>query len=109
VRPAGTGTTVALLEGGAEVARWLLDDGSGPPDLSTVNHLALLELAARRLGWSIRIRNPSPRLLELLDLTGLGRAVHTPAGLLVVEMGGQPEGGEQGGVEEVVVPDDPFT
>ncbi|MBA2949005.1 STAS domain-containing protein [Streptomyces himalayensis] len=41
------------------------------PGLAAVDLLARLELAARRAGGRIRIRNPTPRLRELLQLAGL--------------------------------------
>ncbi len=87
--------TVVLLRGDVEMARWPLA-GRDRPDLCLVDELARLQLAARRVGWSLRIREPSPELWELLDLVGLR-----------VEVGGEAEGGEQPGVEEVVVADDP--
>ena len=68
------------------------------PDLGTVNALARLQLAAKRLGWTVRLRNPTVELSALLDFLGLSDAV---AGL-PLEPGGEPEGGEQVGVEEVV-------
>ena len=40
------------------------------PDLVVVDALARLQLAARRLGYSIRLRNPSAELRALLDLEG---------------------------------------
>lgn len=87
--------TVVLLRGDVEVASWAL---AGPrrPDLSTVDELARHQLAARRLGCSIRLREAGDDLWELLELVGLR-----------VEVGGEAEGGEKIGVEEVVVPDDP--
>ena len=93
--PADARAEVVLLRDGAEVASWPLPSGRRP-DVSLVDELARLQLAARRLGCSIRLRHASVELSELLDLVGLG-----------VEVGGQAEGGEQPGVEEVVVPDDP--
>jgi ABC-type transporter Mla MlaB component len=85
---------VVLVRGGAEVACWPLW-GCGRPDLATVDVLARLQLAARRLGCSIGLRDASVELLELLDLVGLGQAL------------GKAEGSEQAGVDEVVVPHDP--
>ena len=92
--------TVVLVCGPDEVACWpfTADAGDGRPDLSTVDALARLQLAARRLGCSIRLRDACADLVGLLDLVGLRECL---------EVGGQPEGGEQLGVEEVVVPDDP--
>jgi hypothetical protein len=98
-------TCVVLVRGGAEVASWPLEGGSRP-DLSVVDELARLQLAARRLGCSIRLRDACGQLWELLDLAGLAEVVLS-AGGLVVEVGGDPEGGEEVGVDEGVEPRDP--
>ncbi|MER6382753.1 STAS domain-containing protein [Streptomyces sp. NPDC001250] len=45
--------------------------GLGPPGLAVVDLLARLELAARRSGGRIRLRDPDPALLGLLGLVGL--------------------------------------
>ncbi|MFF4043664.1 STAS domain-containing protein [Streptomyces sp. NPDC001816] len=45
--------------------------GLGPPGLAVVDLLARLELAARRAGGRIRLRDPDPALHALLDLVGL--------------------------------------
>jgi len=89
---------VLVLASGVEVP---ILQGEAPlhPDLSVVDALARMELEARRRGGSIGLRNPCPKLLELLELVGL-------AGFLV-EVDGEAEGGEQLGVQEVVEPDDP--
>ena len=94
---------VVLVDDEDEVARWLLQ---GRPGLEMVDDLARLQLAARRGGLSVRLRQASPALSELLDLAGLGQVL--PAGPLR-EVEGEAEGSEQAGVEEVVVPDDPVT
>jgi hypothetical protein len=99
-------TTVVLLRGDAEVASWPLAAGT-PPDLSVVDHVARLQLAARRLGCSIRLRDACGQLWELLDLTGLAGVVNS-AGALDVEVGGEPERGEEVGVEERVESGDPL-
>ncbi|MFI6338529.1 STAS domain-containing protein [Streptomyces sp. NPDC050535] len=71
--------------------------GLGPPGLGAVDALARLELAARRAGGRVRLRNPAPSLRALLDLVGLR-----------FEMEGQPEEREPaGGVQEAVEPGDP--
>ncbi|MEU6201358.1 STAS domain-containing protein [Streptomyces sp. NPDC047061] len=49
--------------------------GPGPPDLAAVDLLARLELAARRAGGRIRLRDPGPALRSLLRLVGLGLQV----------------------------------
>ena len=41
------------------------------PDAVTVDALARLQLAARRLGCEVRLRNPSVALLEVVELMGL--------------------------------------
>lgn len=63
------------------------------PDLAVVDALARLKLAARRLGYSIRVRDPSVELAELLELVGLG---------LDLEVIGETERREEVGVEEAV-------
>ena len=45
--------------------------GLGPPGLGAVELLARLQLAARRAGGRIRLRDPAPALLALLALVGL--------------------------------------
>ncbi|WP_202425892.1 STAS domain-containing protein [Streptomyces sp. HUCO-GS316] len=45
--------------------------GLGPPGLGVVDLLARLQLAARRAGGRIRLRDPDPALHALLDLVGL--------------------------------------
>jgi len=66
------------------------------PDLAAVDALAQLQLAARRAGATIRVFDACEELVELLDLVGL-----------LGEMRGEPEGGEEVGVEERVELDDP--
>ena len=84
-------TVVVFVRGETEVASWLVA-GSG---LAVVDELARLELAARRHGCMIRLRDPCVALVELLGLVGLRQVL------------GEAEVREQRGVEEVVVPDDP--
>jgi ABC-type transporter Mla MlaB component len=52
-------------------------------DLATVDALARMQLAARRAGGRIRLRDPSPPLALLLTLAGLAEAL---------DSGGQPLG-----------------
>jgi hypothetical protein len=40
-------------------------------DLAFVDGLLRVQLAARRFGWSIRLREVQPDLLELVELVGL--------------------------------------
>ncbi|GAA0659392.1 hypothetical protein GCM10009535_43420 [Streptomyces thermocarboxydovorans] len=86
----------ALLDGSGAVV--VCDVGGlGPPGLAAVNLLARLQLAARRAGGRIRLRDPDPALCSLLDLVGLR-----------FEVEGQPEQREPAlGVEEAVEPGDP--
>ncbi|MGY1498037.1 STAS domain-containing protein [Streptomyces sp. QTS52] len=71
--------------------------GLGPPGLDTVELLARLQLAARRAGGRIRLRDPAPDLLAFLDLVGLR-----------FEVEGKAEQREPAlGVEEAVEPGDP--
>ena len=94
--------TVVLVCGDVEVLSWPLA-WRAHGDLAVVDDLARLELAARRLGLSVRLRDAHPELSELLELCGLGGVLLGPGR----QVGGQAEGGEQPGVEEVVVPDNP--
>jgi hypothetical protein len=71
------------------------------PDVGTIGALARLELAARRQGKTIRLRNSSNELRELIALAGLDE-------VLRVEPRGQAEQREQPlGVEEERELDDP--
>ncbi|MFF4061682.1 STAS domain-containing protein [Streptomyces sp. NPDC001668] len=71
--------------------------GLGPPGLGTVDLLARLQLAARRAGGWIRLRDPDPALQALLDLVGLR-----------FEVEGQTEQREPAlGVQEEVEPGEP--
>jgi len=64
------------------------------PKLATIDQLARLALAARQLGCQVHLRHANPALLELIELAGL-------ADILRVEVGREPEEGEEpGGVEE---------
>ncbi|MFK4067292.1 STAS domain-containing protein [Streptomyces sp. NPDC029674] len=67
-------------------------------DLTTVDAIARLHLAARRAGSRIRLRNPTPGLLALIGLVGLVELCG-----LVVEMEGNSEQREPPlGVQEAV-------
>jgi ABC-type transporter Mla MlaB component len=96
---------VVLARGDAEVASWPLP-GCGRPDLAVVGQLVKLQLGARRLGCAIYLRDAPPALVELLLLVGLADVV--PCRPALRQVGGETEGGEQVGVEEVVVPHDPL-
>ncbi len=83
---------------GRVVAAWRLA-GDRPPDLATVDALARLQLAARRLGITLEVQEMCGELAELVELVGLCR-----------ELGGEAERGEEvAGVEEAVEPGDPIT
>jgi len=107
-------TTVVIVCGDTEVASWSLVR-HGPPDLSTVDELARLALAVRRLGWSLRLRQASGDLWDLLELAGLAPAfvgarpgAGKPAPTdLVVQVGREAEEAEEVGVEEGMEPGDP--
>jgi ABC-type transporter Mla MlaB component len=66
--------TVVLRRGDDDVATWPLPL-SGRPDMGVVDQLARLQLEARRLGCSIRLRNVCTELMELLELAGLDDVV----------------------------------
>ena len=72
----------------------------GAADLAMVDALARLALAARRAGIVVRVAGASADLRDLVAFAGLGDVVR-------LEGGGQPEPGEQPGVEEVVDVADP--
>ena len=60
----------ALLEGsGADVA--YCEVGTVAPDAVTVDALARLQLAARRFGCRVHLRDASPDLQALVDFMGL--------------------------------------
>jgi len=85
---------VVLLRGGEEVDVWPVE-GMGPPDAAVVDEIARLQLRARRMGCSIRLRDVSQELFDLLDLLGLGDVVPCVPGLrrggLPVQVEGEPE------------------
>ena len=102
--PADPRAEVVLLRDGAEVASWPLLCEPGRVDLQAVDALARLQLEARRQGCTVWLRHACPDLIELLELVGLAGVIRVGGQL---QVGRQAEGLEQGGVEEVVVPDDP--
>jgi len=111
----GSRMTVVLVDGDNELATWRLDCPE-PPDLSAVETLARLQLAALRLGCSIRLEDPCMELCELLELVGLvdlvpdadSDAADSDAADLLLEASREAEGGEQAGVDEGVDSGDPF-
>ncbi|MPY95985.1 MAG: STAS domain-containing protein [Acidimicrobiia bacterium] len=105
----GSRAVVLVVDDDVEVTIWRVPSGARP-DLVFVDALARLQLAARRLGWSIRLRNPCEELRGLLDLVGLADVladVVVDGPELPLETGGEAEGGEELGVQEVVDPRDP--
>jgi anti-anti-sigma regulatory factor len=93
----------ALVRGGA--TRVVCDLGAlVAPDARSVEALARLQLAARRLGCTLQLRRVSAELQELLAFMGLADVV------LRVEVRRQAEDREQRlGVEEERELDDPVT
>ncbi|MDQ0932197.1 ABC-type transporter Mla MlaB component [Streptomyces turgidiscabies] len=79
--------------------------GLGPPGLGAVELLARLQLAARRAGGRIRLREPAPALLALLALVGLTFEIEAE-----IEGEGEREAEQREPalrVEEAVEPGDP--
>ena len=99
----GSTTVVVVCHGDVEVVVARLD--ASPPDLALVDALCRLHLAARRLGGSVTLRDPSPELQGLLDLVGLADLVEASG--LPLQAGGEAEGDEQLGEQEVVPGGDP--
>ena len=89
---------VVLIRGDHELAAWPLVRAT-PVGIALADHLARLQLAARRLGCSIVVQRAQPDLVELLELLGLRSAL--------LQDVGEPERREQSRVEEIVMPDDP--
>ena len=62
------------MHGDTELAAWPLA-ACERVDLTLVHRVARLQLAARRAGYSIRLREAPATLCQLLDLVGLANAV----------------------------------
>jgi ABC-type transporter Mla MlaB component len=62
---------VCAILGARRPAVALCDVRGVDPDAVTVDALARLQLAARRHGCEVRLRNASPTLLDLVELMGL--------------------------------------
>src|SRR5437763_1748351 len=92
-----THALVVLARGQVELAVWPLV-GCPHADLAAIDDLAQWQLAARRAGCTVRLRQVTAELRELLDLAGLDGSL---------QVVGETERGEQLRVDEVVVPDDP--
>lgn len=77
------------------------------PDEPALDALVRLALTARRMGTSIELRNACVRLLDLIEIAGLADvlvAVGSPGhGRSGVEVHGQVEEREEGGVDEEVL------
>jgi hypothetical protein len=56
------------------------DVGEFPPDVSTIDTLARLQLNARRLGLELRLRHASNELQDLLAFAGLRDVLRVEAG-----------------------------
>jgi hypothetical protein len=67
----------------AKLASGVLE-GTGMPDIGTVDDVARLALLAKRLGGALVLAEVTPALRALLELTGLR-----------VQVEGEPEGGKQ--------------
>jgi ABC-type transporter Mla MlaB component len=80
---------VCALLGSSRPSFALCDVQGVQPDAVTVDALARLQLAARRAGCQVRLRNASEELQELVSFMGLEDVV------LCVEPGGEPEEREQ--------------
>jgi hypothetical protein len=78
---------VVLVRGDVEVASWPLPPG-GSPDLSVIDRLARLQVAARRAGCSVRLRDAPSQLRELIDLAGLSGIIADAAGPATTEPAG---------------------
>ena len=99
MEPAAARTRAVDVVDGPVVVATVRIDGD-VPEAFVLDVLGRLRLAAGRLGWSVRPRDPDPALREVVTLAGLTL-------LLGVQPLGQAEDGEQAGVEEVVQPDEP--
>ena len=75
-------------------------------DLTLVDALARLQLAAQRFGCSIRVHGSGDDLGALLELVGLADVLPATSGGSGLELGGEAEGLEELRVEEVVEPGD---
>jgi hypothetical protein len=97
--PGDKSTTVVLVaaDGTEQIVGRVV---AGHADLALIDALVRFQLAARREGGRLQLRNVSRELDELLEFVGL-------AAVLGLEPRGQAELREQLGVEEVVQPGDP--
>jgi anti-anti-sigma regulatory factor len=63
----------------------LCDVSCARPDAVTVDAIARMLVGARRRGYSVRLCNPSPQLLELIDFMGLRQTLAAPIDAASVE------------------------
>ena len=49
------------------------------PTMSTIDQMARLQLAARRCGCTLELKDVNPRLLELIGFVGLGALLRVDA------------------------------
>lgn len=103
----GGSRAVVMIVDGDEVVVWEPPLGVRP-DLAVIDRLTRMQLDARRRGYVLRLRNPCVDMLALVELVGLSELFGVDAAepLGSVEVLGQPERGEQLGVQEVVEADD---
>jgi hypothetical protein len=92
-------TGMVVVENGMEMIVGSLP--AGRPDLGLIDALARLALDARRLGWTVRLRDAPEELRALIEFAGL-------RGVLPLEARRKAEGGEEPRVDEVVQTDDPL-
>jgi hypothetical protein len=111
--PGDRAAMVVLTRGDVELAAWPLAVGR-PLDLAIVDELARWQLAARRVGCAIRLRDACTDLSDLLAFLGLAEVVGAALELRLpgpvkeaLQVVGEAEDAEEARVEEVVVPDDP--
>jgi hypothetical protein len=74
VPPSEKITYVVLMRNDSEVASWPLP-GLPRPDMSVIDELGRLQLAARRAGCEIRLRDACGFLWQLVHLAGLAEVV----------------------------------
>ena len=82
---AGPTAVVVLRRGGGDVLLGAVYAG-GRGDLALVDDLLRFQLAARRLGWSIHLRQVRQDVREVIELAGLGSELVGDA----AASGGQP-------------------
>jgi hypothetical protein len=66
--------TVVLTAAGEDIASWPLSRDHAP-DLAVVDALARAQLVAKRFGWTVRVRDAVPELVELVELAGVDLAI----------------------------------